>query len=189
MQELAHYTLEHCTDAQMVTGALVGGLLKMVVRMLAARRVLEIGLFTGYSALAMAEELPDDGELISCEIDETRAAVARDFLKRSRHGGKVRIMLGPAKQSLRGLTGGFDMVFLDADKEGYIEYYECCLPLLRRRGLLVADNTLWSGRVLQPEQDADRAVDAFNRHVQDDQRVDNLLLTVRDGVMLAFKRG
>ncbi len=190
LAELEAYTRAHRDDAQMLIGPLEGALLKLLVALIGARRVLEVGLFTGYSALTMAEALPDDGKVISCDINPRTAAIARSFFARSPHGGKVDIRLGPALDTLHALPAGapFDLVFLDADKENYAAYYDLALPLLRAGGLLVADNTLWSGRVLAPQSDSDRALAAFNTKVRDDPAVDNVLLTVRDGVTVVRKR-
>ncbi len=187
LQELLAYTYKHCDNPQMVTGPLEAGFLRMLVRLIDARRVLEIGLFTGYSALAMAEALPAGGELISCEVDDGHRAIANSFFNRSPHGNKIHIVLGPALETLDTIIGPFDLVFIDADKENYLQYYEKTLSLLRPAGLLVADNTLWSGRVLDPEKDTDHALAEFNRRVQQDERVENVLLTVRDGMMLVRK--
>lgn len=187
LQQIQSYTYEHCDNPQMVTGPVEAGFLRMLVQLIGARRVLEIGLFTGYSALAMAEALPEDAELISCEIDRQHCAIAKSFFDRSPHGDKIRIVFGPALDTLETITGPFDLVFLDADKENYVQYYESTMPLLRPGGVLVADNTLWSGRVLDPKKVTDRALVAFNQHVQQDDRVDNVLLTVRDGMMLVRK--
>ncbi len=188
LQELQAYTYEHCDNSQMVTGPLEAGFLRMLVQLIGARRVLEIGLFTGYSALAMAEVLPTGGALISCEINHEHSAIANSFFNRSPHGDKIRVVLGSALETLDGITGPFDLVFLDADKENYLQYYEKTLSMLRLGGLLVADNTLWSGRVLDPKRETDHALVAFNQHVQQDERVENVLLTVRDGMMLARKQ-
>jgi caffeoyl-CoA O-methyltransferase len=186
-QELESYTYQHCRYPQMVTGALEGALLKMLIRLTGAKRVIEIGLFTGYSALAMAETLPDDGRIVSCEINKESATIAKSFFERSPHGHKIEIKIGPALDTLTQLEAPIDLVFLDADKENYVKYYDAVLPKLRNGGLLVADNVLWSGRVLQPEQETDRAIVAFNDRVQKDERVENVLLTVRDGVMVVRK--
>ncbi len=188
LRELEDYTKEHCAHPQMLTGALEGAVLRMLAQLIGAKRILEIGLFTGYSALTMAEELPDDGELISLEVDADRAAIARSFLDRSAHGRKIEIRLGPALASLNDLIGPFDMVFIDADKESYCDYYQGVLPLLRPGGLLVVDNALWSGRVLKPATETDHAVVRMNEMIQQDSRVDNVLLPVRDGIMLARKK-
>lgn len=190
LQELEAYTAEHCVNAQMLVGPLEAALLQMLVRATSARRVLEIGLFTGYSALAMAEALPEDGQLISCEIDSQSAGIARSFFDRSPHGHKITIRLGPAIATLESLPADsvFDLVFIDADKENYIAYYEAVLPRVRHGGLIVADNVLWSGRVLDPREQSDRAIAAFNERVRHDARVHCVMLPVRDGVMLIRKR-
>ena len=173
---------------QMQVGRIEGRFLKMLVRLTGARSVLEIGMFTGYSALMMAEGLPRDGHIITCDIDPKAEAIARRYFAESPDGHKIEIRMGPALETIATLTGPIDMVFIDADKRNYPNYYEACLPLLRPGGLLVADNVLWSGRVLQPEDDDTRAIVAFNEQVQADSRVENICLTVRDGMMLAWKR-
>lgn len=189
LDELEAYTLAHCLHPQMLTGRLEGALLRMLVNLTGARRILEIGLYTGYSALTMAEALPADGKLISCEIERENAALAQSFFDRSPHGRKIEIRLGSALETLRTLPAepSFDLVFLDADKERYNEYYHEALPRLQSNGLLVADNTLWSGNVLHPEKETDHAVIAFNRLVYEDRRVECVLLPLRDGVTLVRK--
>ncbi len=188
--ELREQTYASMSSPHMQVGRVEGTLLELLCRMLGARRVLEVGTFTGFSALCMAEALPDDGELVTCDIDPEAARVAQSFFDRSPHGKKIRLHLGDAMETIRALpeVPPFDLVFLDADKERYTDYYEATLPRLRRGGLIVADNTLWSGKVLAPERDSDRAIVAFNSHVTRDPRVTNVQLTVRDGMMLAYKR-
>ncbi|HSH40630.1 MAG TPA: class I SAM-dependent methyltransferase [Arenicellales bacterium] len=188
LEELEQYTYDNLAEPQMIIGRLEAGLLQMLVRLLRARRVLEIGLFSGYSALAMAEALDEHGEIVSCEIDEKHAEVARSFFRRSPVGYKIGIWMGPAMESLERIEGPFDLVFLDADKENYPAYYERVMPMLRQGGLIVADNVLWSGRVLDPEKESDHALVTFNKRVQEDPAVENVLLPVRDGVMVARKR-
>jgi caffeoyl-CoA O-methyltransferase len=173
---------------QMQVGRIEGRFLKMLVRMTGARRILEIGMFTGYSALMMAEGLPDDGHLITCDVDPKAEGIARRYFGESPVGYKIEIRMGPALETIKALTGPLDMVFIDADKGNYSNYYEACFPLLRTGGLIVADNVLWSGRVLNPESVDDHAIVAFDRLVQSDPRVENVCLTVRDGMMLAWKR-
>mgnify|MGYP003423433876 CR=1 FL=1 len=191
LDELEAYTNTHCAMPQMLVGRLEGGLLKMLVRLSGARRILEIGLYTGYSALTMAEALGDDGVIVSCEINQETADIAQSFFDRSPHGRKITLRMGPALDTLAVLPTDppFDLVFLDADKENYLKYYEAALPRLRPGGLLVADNVLWSGAVLDPKRDSDRALVAFNKKVHQDPRVEHVMLTVRDGVMLVYKRG
>lgn len=190
LDELREVTYARMKSPHMQVGRVEGALLGMLCAIAGARRVIEIGTFTGFSALCMAEALPDDGELITCDIDPEAVAVARSFFDRSPHGRKIQVRLGDALDTVAALPlePPFDMAFLDADKERYSDYYEALLPRLRRGGLLVADNTLWSGRVLAPESAADRAIVAFNERVTDDPRVENVLLSVRDGIMIARKR-
>ena len=149
--------------------------------------MLELGTFTGYSALMMAEGLPDDGELVTCDIDQNAAAMAQEFFSRSPHGKKIHLRMGPALETLKSLQGPFDLAFIDADKERYVDYYDALVPLIRPNGLIVADNTLWSGKVVDPQDASTRAIVAFNARVTADPRVENVLLSVRDGVMLARK--
>ena len=173
---------------EMQVDLIEGRFLRMLVRITGARRVLELGMFTGYSALMMAEGLPDDGSLITCEIDAKAEAIARRYFAESAHGNKITIRMGPALEIIDTLNAPLDLVFIDADKPNYANYYEACLPLLKAGGLIIADNVLWSGKVLHP-QDADaHAIVAFNDLVQNDVRVENVCLTVRDGMMLAWKR-
>jgi caffeoyl-CoA O-methyltransferase len=190
LTELETYTRAHRSDAEMLIGALEAALLQMLIRLGHVRRVLEIGLFTGYSALAMAEVLPDDGEVISCDINPETTAIAQRFFERSPHGRKITVRLAPALETLATLHGeSFDLVFLDADKENYPAYYTQVLPLVRPGGLIVADNVLWSGRVLAPEKASDHALARFNAEVARDPSVSQVLLTMRDGVMVIRKNG
>jgi caffeoyl-CoA O-methyltransferase len=190
LQELEKYTRRHCADAQMLIGPHEGALLAMLVRLTGARRVLEIGTFTGYSALCLAEALPEDGQLTTCEIKPERADIARSFFDRSPHGHKIKLRLGPALETLASLptSASFDFVFIDADKENYVNYYEAVLPRLRPGGVIAADNVLWSGCVLAPKNKTDRTVVAFNKHVYRDPRVECVMLPVRDGITLIYKK-
>lgn len=188
LREVTYGTM---ASPHMQVGRVEGTLLKTLVALCRARRVVEVGTFTGFSALCMAEALPDDGELFTCDIDPVAARTAQGFFDRSPHGHKIRLRLGDARDTLRALPAGpwIDLVFIDADKERYAAYYDELLPRLRLGGLLVADNTLWSGHVLAPRPDhaSDAAIVAWNRMVTDDPRVENVLLSVRDGIMLARK--
>lgn len=185
LEELVTVTREKTGErAQMLSGQLEGTLLHLLAASLGARRILEIGTFTGFSALMMAAALPDDGKLITCEINPKAISIARSFFQRSPHGRKIEVREGPALETLKALEGPFDLVFIDADKESYIAYYEAALSLLAANGLIAVDNVLWSGRVLNPEDDSSRAIAAFNEHVRRDPRVTQVILTIRDGVML-----
>ena len=185
--EIEDWTIANSDASRMLSGALQGAVLQTLVRMVKAKRVLEIGMFTGYSALIMAEALPDDGQLITIDIDKEREAIANSFFSKSPHGGKISIRIGDAMGVINDLDGPFDLVYIDADKSNYLNYYEAVLPLIPSGGVIVADNVLWSGEVLDPETDDARALNEFNKRVTADNRVTNILLTVRDGLMVAYK--
>lgn len=172
--------------AMMMVGALEGRLLECLVFALGARRVLEIGTFTGYSSLSMAAGLPGDGRIVTCDIDPEALAVARRHIAASPYADRIEIREGPALETIAGLDGPFDFVFVDADKTNYVQYYEAVLPKLAERGLIAVDNTLWSGAVLDESDTTENteAIRAFNDHVRADPRVVCVQLTVRDGVTL-----
>jgi caffeoyl-CoA O-methyltransferase len=188
---LAEDTRARTTAPGMMVGTLEGRLLTALVAMLRPRLVLEIGTFTGYSALSMAEVLPPDGRIVTCDISEEHVAIAREHIARTPYADRIEILLGPAQQSVEGLAGPFDLVFIDADKGGYLGYYEAVLPKLAPDGVILVDNVLWSGRVVDPAVDDEdtKAIRAFNDHVAADDRVEVVLLTVRDGVSLIRRRG
>jgi len=189
LEELITVTQERFgRQARMLSGQLEGTLLQLLIASMGARRVLEIGTFTGFAAQMMAAALPDDGELITCDVDPKAIDFAKSYFERSPHGRKISLREGPALETMRTLEPGFDLIFIDADKENYTNYYEQALPLLASNGLIVVDNVLWSGRVLDPKDESDRAIVAFNDHVAQDERVTEVILTVRDGVMLVRKR-
>ncbi|MGQ0505056.1 MAG: O-methyltransferase [Myxococcaceae bacterium] len=175
------------SSPQMQVGQIEGNFLRILVRLSGAKRIIELGMFTGYSALMMAEGLPADGELITCDVDPKAQEIAQRYFNQSPHGKKIQIRMGPGLQTLATLRGPFDLVFIDADKENYVNYYEAALPLLRSGGLIVADNTLWSGKVLSPKDESDHAIVRFNDHVAQDSRVEKVQLTVRDGMTLIRK--
>jgi caffeoyl-CoA O-methyltransferase len=134
---------------QMQVGRVEGGFLKMLARLTRARRILEIGMFTGYSALMMAEGMAEDGRIITCDVDPKAEEMARRYFAESPYGHKIEVRMGPALETIKNLSGPFDMIFIDADKSNYTNYYEATLPLLRTGGLIVADNVLWSGEVTE----------------------------------------
>lgn len=172
-----------------------GALLAMLVRITGARRVLEVGTFTGYSSLTMALALPADGRLVACDVSDRWTRVARRYWQEGGVAERIELRLGDAAQTLDALLseggrGTFDLCFIDADKTGYAAYYERSLQLLRTGGLVAVDNTLWHGRVADPgaRDDDTVAIRRFNRALRDDQRVDLCLVPVADGVTLARKR-
>lgn len=188
LRRLSDETYAKMQMPQMLTGRLEGRLLKLLVQISGARQVLEIGTFTGYSALSMAEGLPEDGLVVTCEIEDAHAAMAQRYFDASPHGKKIRIRMGPALDTLGGLQGPFDLAFIDADKENYPEYYEKTLGLIRPGGLILVDNTLWSGLVLKPHDRESVAIDTLNKRIAKDSRVENVLLTVRDGIQVVRKK-
>jgi len=171
---------------QMMVGTLEGRFLEMLVFALGPSWVLEIGTFSGYSAIAMAGGLPPGGRITTCELDPTHAAAARSNIAASPHADRIEVIEGPAIETVRRLPGPFDLVFIDADKPGYLAYYDAVLAKLAPGGLIVADNTLWSGNVVDPDDRSEetRAIRAFNDAVRADERVVCVQLTVRDGVTL-----
>ena len=174
---------------QMLVGPLEGAFLKMMTQLVHAKRVLEIGMFTGYSALCFAEVLPEDGTVTTCEIDEESAALARRFFARSPHGNKITIRMGPALETMRELRGPFDLIFIDADKQNYLNYYRRAKDLLARNGLILIDNVLWDGDVLlqPPPDERTAAIQQLNRVVASDPDVSAVLVTIRDGVLVVRK--
>ena len=206
--EIEEYAADHTTPEQpllaevaagtrateeshgMMVGVLEGRFLETLVWLGRATRILEIGTFTGYSALSMAAALPAGGRLVTCELDPARAAVARGHFDAGPFADRIEIRVGPALDTLATLDGPFDLVFIDADKTNYHNYYEAVLPLLADHGLIAVDNVLWGGRVLDLDDQTDDtvAIRAFNDSVRDDPRVDCVMITVRDGVTLIRRR-
>jgi caffeoyl-CoA O-methyltransferase len=188
LARLAEETHATMSSPQMLTGRVEGRLLELLVHASGARRVLELGTFTGYSALSMAAALPEDGRIDTCDSEPKHVEVAGRHFAESPHGHKITIHLGPALDTIGRLEGEFDLVFIDADKANYDNYYEAVLPRLSERGLIVIDNTLWSGRVVDPQDDDTRAIAALNDKLAADERVVCVQLTVRDGVTLVRRR-
>jgi predicted O-methyltransferase YrrM len=182
-------------NAQMQIGPDQGQFMQLLVQLLRARKTLEVGVFTGYSALWVAMGLPDNGRMIACDISEEYTAVAKRYWKQAGVDQKIELRLGPALETLdelmkKGEAGTFDFAFIDADKTNYENYYERALKLLRVGGLIAIDNTIWSGRVADPnEQDADTvAIRRLNEKLLGDERITLSMLTVGDGLTLAMKR-
>ena len=188
LKELSKITWETEDIPQMLCGSLVGGLLQMLIKISGAKRVLEIGMFTGYSTLKMAEALPADGEIHSCELMEKHIVTARGWFKKSDVNYKISIHKGEADKSLEEFrAGSFDMMFIDADKTGYPEYYRKGTMLLKKGGIAIFDNMLWSGSVLNPEDDDAKALRETAELIKNDSRLEQLLLPVRDGLMIYRK--
>jgi predicted O-methyltransferase YrrM len=181
-------------EANMQIAPEQGQFMGLLVRLTGARHILEVGTFTGYSALCLALAQPPDGELICCDLSEQWTATARRFWQEAGVAGRIHLRIGSALDTLDALlplrAGGFDMVFLDADKERYVDYYERALALLRPGGLLMVDNTLWDGAVVRPEDRAPstEAIRALNARLAGDERIDLSLVPIGDGLTLARKR-
>lgn len=186
LAELAAKTKATSDLAHMMVGRIEGRLLSMLVHMVAPKLVLEIGTFTGYSALSMAETLPSDGRIITCEIDPEHAAIARANFAASPWGSRIEVRLGPALDTIAGLPGPFDLVFLDAHRCGYCDYFDAVIPKLSQSGVMVVDNTLHLGKVIVPEDDSPEisALREFNAKVAEDPRVEQVVLTVRQGMTI-----
>ncbi|HEV8689870.1 MAG TPA: class I SAM-dependent methyltransferase [Ideonella sp.] len=180
--------------AGMQIGPDQGQFMALLVKLLGARRAIEVGTFTGYSALAVALALPKDGRLLACDISDEYTRVGKPFWEQAGVAGKIELVLAPALQTLdarlaAGEAGAYDFAFIDADKANYDAYYERCLQLIRNGGLIAFDNTLWSGAVARPAESEDtRALQALNDKLHRDERIDLSLLTVGDGLTLARKR-
>lgn len=190
---LAEETRASTSAPEMMVGTLEGRFLTALVAMLRPQLVLEIGTFTGYSALSMAESLPSGGRIVTCDINEQHVAIARRHIAQTPYADRIDVRLGNAHDTIEELDGPFDLVFIDAEKTGYRDYYEAVLPKLSPHGAIAVDNVLWSGRVLADaggegdcgDLDEDTAaLCAFNDHVARDDRVECVMLTVRDGITL-----
>ena len=190
LQRLAEETRATLERPQMLTGTIEGRFLEFLVYATGARRILELGTYSGYGSISMAAGLPANGRIDTCEVDAQHADVARRYIEEAGFSDRITVHLGPALDTISRLEGEFDFVFIDADKENYVNYYEAVLPRLSERGLIAADNTLWSGRVVdEAEQDeSTRAIRAFNDHVRGNDRVVAVMLSVRDGVTLIRRR-
>lgn len=184
IRELVQASEEDLEYTDMLSGRQVGWLLKLLVHISGARRILEVGTFTGYSALMMADALPDEGELITCEMNERYRHISDPYFAREPYRFKIRQVMGDALETIPSLKGYFDMVFLDADKVNYPEYYRLVRDRVNPGGLIVVDNTLWGGEVLNPADSKAKAIHRLNEMIRDDKGVEQLMLPLRDGVTI-----
>jgi caffeoyl-CoA O-methyltransferase len=188
LEEIARFTMGRMPFPSMLSGRVEAQFLQLMVRLSGAQKIVDIGTFTGYSALAMAEVMPDDGEIITIEHNPVHADIARDFFNRSPHGSKIRLCIGDALEIMKLLPDKkTNLVFIDADKKSYAAYYEEAMRILRKGGFILADNALWYGQVLDPKDDDSRAMAEFNEIVKADPRAEKLFLTIRDGIYLIRK--
>jgi caffeoyl-CoA O-methyltransferase len=188
---LAEETRAALNAPQMLTGTVEGRFLQALVWMGRPQLVLELGTYSGYSALAMAAALPPGGRIVTCELSDEHADFAQRHIDDSPYADRIELRRGPALETVATLDGPFDLVFIDADKQNYVNYYEAVVPKLAERGLIAADNTLWSGNVAEDEDQSDAtvALRAFNDRVREDDRVVCVMLSVRDGITLIRMRG
>jgi predicted O-methyltransferase YrrM len=189
LQEIEAYTVQHHPHAHMLSGHVQGQVLQMISSMIQPDRILEIGTFTGFSALCLAKGLKVNGQLHTIEMRDEDAATAQKYFDKAGVNNKVILHLGDAKQIIPTLQQQWDLVFIDADKTGYIDYYELTLPNLKQGGFILADNVFFHGEVLQDVVKGKnaKAIQAFNEHVAADNRVEQVLLTIRDGLLLIKK--
>ncbi|HVZ55091.1 MAG TPA: O-methyltransferase [Chitinophagaceae bacterium] len=189
LEEVADFTRHHQAGAHMLSGAWQGKFLEMISLLQQPRRILELGTFTGYSALCLAKGLAPDGLLHTIELREADARQARAFFDRSPWGKQIILHTGPALEVLPGLQETWDLVFLDADKTGYVEYFDLVWPRLRKHGMILADNVLFHGQVLEPvvRGKSARGIQAFNEMIRRRTDLDKVLLPVRDGLFLIRK--
>ena len=186
--DLKEYTFKKEKAPQMISGPLVGSLLNMLIKISNAKKILEIGMFTGYSALNIAENLPDDGEIHTCEIMDRHIKTADNFFKKSLHYKKFIIHKGDALNSLEKFKiNMFDFAFIDADKINYINYYNRCMQVVKNNGIIVLDNMLWGGSVLNPKDEESKTLNKLAQIINDDNRNINMLLPIRDGLMICIK--
>ena len=183
---LAAETRETLEAPQMLTGTIEGRFLELLVYASGARRVLEFGTYSGYSSISMAAGLPAGGEIHTCEIEPKHAEVARRYIEQAGLSDRITVHLGPGVETVEQLGGQWDLVFIDADKPNYVNYYKAVVPRLTERGIIVADNTLWSGRILDDsdQEESTVAIREFNDRVRADERVVCVQTTIRDGVTL-----
>jgi caffeoyl-CoA O-methyltransferase len=190
LQRLNRDTYAHILHPRMLSGHLQGRLLAMLSHMIRPRRVLEIGTYTGYSALCLAEGLAKGGRVITIDKNEELESIARRYWNESPYSEQIDLLIGHASDLIPTLNEEFDLVFIDADKENYGLYYDLVFDKVRPGGFILSDNVLWSGKVVETVKPSDRdtqAVIAFNQKIHQDTRVENLLLPVRDGVLIARK--
>ena len=190
LQEIQKHTLAHHTHAHMLSSPVQGKFLSFLCTLLQPKYVLEIGTFTGYSAICLSNGLKEGGELYTIELREEDAATAKQNFSKSERNHQIHLQIGHAKTIIPTLDKTWDLVFIDADKTSYLEYYELIVPRLSKNGLIIADNVLFHGQVLEEPISGKnaKAIDAFNAHVLADERTEQVLLTVRDGLLLIKKK-
>ena len=188
LQALATATEERTRYPGNLSGRLVGQTLKMLVQISNSMRVLEVGMFTGYAALSMAEGIPFDGVVYACETNPRAIDIAEEFFDQSPHGSKIKVLFGRALDTIETIEESLDFVFIDADKKAYPQYLEAILPKLSEQGIIVFDDALWKGGVLDPQDERDQIIADLNRSIKNHPELENVLLPVRHGLNVVRKR-
>jgi len=188
MKALREATYAETSLPQMLSGPLVGQTLRMLCRLSGGGLAVEVGTFTGYASLWIAGGLNPRGRLVTLDVSEESTAIAQRHWAQDELGSQITLKLGPAADSIKALEGVIDFAFIDADKVGYIEYYELIMERMRPGGVIVADNVLWSGRVLEPSDASDHALVDYARHVTQDPRSEQVMMTLRDGLLVSMKK-
>ena len=189
LKEIKKYTFDNEKAPQMISGEIVGGLLSLLIKSRNVNQILEIGMFTGYSAMTMAQALPSYGKVHTCEIMDAHIKTANKFFQKTADGKKIQIHKGPAIKTLEKFKiNSFDLAFIDADKINYLEYYQYCMHLVKQGGVIILDNMLWGGNVLKPVDDESKAIRKTGDYIHLDSRVENYLLPIRDGLMICIKK-
>ena len=187
-KKIREYTYKNETYPQMISGILVGNFLCHLIKLCQAKRILEIGMFTGYSAASMVRALPSNGTIDTCEFMEQHIITAKKLFKNSKYFDMITMHEGPALESLKKFKKKFDFIFIDADKMNYLNYYLECIQLVKKGGIIVLDNMLWSGEVLNPKDKQSKMLRETGEYIQNDDSVSNFLAPIRDGLMICIKR-
>lgn len=188
LSEIAELTENELQYSDMLSGKMVVGLLKLLIKTGGYKNILEVGMFTGYATLGMAEVLPKDGNITTIEMNDRYKGIAERVFAKSESAKKIKLLFGNAREITKNLSESYDFIFLDADKQFYPEYYETLKPKLKNGGLFIADNVFWSGSVLTQKDRKSKAIAELNRMIKDDPNMEQVMLTVRDGVLIARKR-
>jgi len=187
-KKIREYTYKHETYPQMISGLLVGNFLYHLIKMNKSKKILEIGMFTGYSAASMVKALPKNGTIDTCEYMEEHIKTAKKLFKNSKYNKMITMHPGPALETLKKFKKKFDFVFIDADKVNYLNYYLECIELIQSGGIIVLDNMLWSGEVLNPKDKQSKILRETGDYIKKDKRVLNFLAPIRDGLMICIKK-
>ena len=188
-RKIRDWTYKNERYPQMISGLMVGNILSFLIKSISAKKILEVGMFTGYSAASMAKVLPEDGEIHTCEYMDEHIQTAKNFFRKTKYENIIKIYDGPAINSLENFkVNTFDFAFIDADKTNYLNYYLRCMHLIKLKRIIVLDNMTWSGKVINPKDEDAKKLREVGDYIQNDKRVFNILLPIRDGLMICIKK-